>query len=90
MADLRGRPITTRHKPGGPAFAADGDALRKSRVTRGLSIEDLSRATGLSWVTIYRLEAGRVMNARAETIAMISEALGVSMESLMRVENVGA
>lgn len=46
--------------------------LRKLRIDRCLSVEDLADATGVPGGTIYNLERGSVRNPRIKTLAPLA------------------
>ena len=58
-----------------------GQSIRRYRVERGISREELAYRAGVSIATVDRMEAGRNVPS-AETIAAIARLLGVPMESL--------
>ena len=62
----------------------DGARLRDARRRRGLLQDDLSRASGYALRTIRRLERGE-QRPHPRTVRDLAEALGVSLESLVRV-----
>lgn len=52
--------------------------LRKWRTKRGLSLRQLAELAGVSFVTLYRIEAGKI----SPTVAMLerlAKALGISV-----------
>ncbi len=66
----------------------DGTRLRRLRRERALSQRDLSRATGVAYDTISRLESGK-QRAQPRTIRKLAEALGVEPHELMKGEDDG-
>ena len=67
-----------------------GNVLREVRRARGMSMEGLAKAAGVSWLTVQRLEDGRqvkgrtarVRGAQLETVTAIAGALGVPNDLL--------
>lgn len=57
--------------------------MKKLREAKGLSQGDIHRATGIDRAYISNLEAGK-QNPTLETIAKISEALGISSSELLK------
>jgi transcriptional regulator with XRE-family HTH domain len=62
--------------------ASLGAAIRKARERRGLTQADVAHALQVPQTTIARLESGGRADPRFSTIALIAEALGVSLNSL--------
>jgi transcriptional regulator with XRE-family HTH domain len=52
------------------------------RIRRGVTQEELAKATGVSLSTIYRLESGRIFNPGVRTLMNIALALGVELEDV--------
>ncbi len=61
----------------------NGHKLRRLRIQRALSQQDLERATGIAQSTISNLELGN-RPARLSTIRKLAEALGVEPRELMK------
>lgn len=61
-----------------------GQRLRAFRMGSGLSAEEIARRIGISRTALYRLEKGEVV--KIETLASLSELLGVSLPTLLGVE----
>lgn len=57
--------------------------LAAARKRAGMSRERLAVESGLSWSAITQIEAGRRPNPRANTLAELSAALGVTVEYLL-------
>ncbi|GAA2517535.1 helix-turn-helix domain-containing protein [Rarobacter incanus] len=64
------------------ALESVGPRLRAARRSRGLTLEDLSRETGISSSTISRLEAGK-RQATLELLVPISRHLHVKIDDLL-------
>jgi transcriptional regulator with XRE-family HTH domain len=61
-----------------------GERLRASRERRGWTREELAVHAGISWAAITQIESGRRPNARPSTLSALSDALGVSLDYLVR------
>jgi transcriptional regulator with XRE-family HTH domain len=59
------------------------ERLRELRKHRVLSMRELEERSGVSYNTIWRLEAGR-QGAQPRTIRRLSEALGVEPHELIK------
>lgn len=57
--------------------------LRELREARGMSMDDLSRKTGLSEYTIRNLDQGDHTNPRTSTLAKLCKALGCTIGELV-------
>jgi transcriptional regulator with XRE-family HTH domain len=66
----------------GPIRGRVADALRRARETRGLSVSDLARASGVAKATLSGLESGTA-NPTLETLWALSAALEVSLGELV-------
>lgn len=56
--------------------------VKETMDDRGISIRDLSKATGLSTCTIHRARGGQFTKCTLETLATIAGALGVKVKDL--------
>lgn len=61
------------------------ERLRELRKDKVLSMRELEELAGVSYNTIWRLEAGR-QGAHPKTIRKLAEALGVEPRELIREE----
>jgi len=59
-----------------------GEALRRARETRGLSVSELARTSGIAKATLSGLETGDA-NPTLETLWALTAALGVSLGELV-------
>lgn len=59
-----------------------GYAVRRERLARKVTQAALADAAGIRQHTLYRLETGRIAAPRADTLARLARALGVTMERL--------
>jgi transcriptional regulator with XRE-family HTH domain len=79
------------------APSAFGAWLNQTRITKKLSVAELSQKSGLKTVTIYAIESGRVENPRAQTREALSKALNEAVpdettqqtEAQAKIEGVG-
>ena len=57
-----------------------GEIMRKWREKRGLTQPELAKLSGISQVTISALEIGRNSGGNLDTIELLSDALGLSID----------
>ena len=57
-----------------------GEIMRKWREKRGLSQCELAKLSGISQVTISALEKGRNSGGNLDTIELLADALGLSID----------
>ncbi len=57
-----------------------GSWLRKQREARDMTPQDLSDASGVSFVQIYNIEAGRSQNPQSKTRDKLANALGIALD----------
>ncbi len=60
--------------------------LRELREGQVLSMRELAGRAGVSWHTVYEIEAGRRKTAQPRTIRKLAEALGVEPRELLKGE----
>lgn len=58
-----------------------GETMRKWREKRGLSQLELAELSGISQVTISALEKGRNSGGNLDTIELLADALGLSIDA---------
>ena len=58
--------------------------IKKYRTKLGISQDKLSKLAGITLNTITKIESGATPDPRIETVKKIADALGVSIEDLMR------
>lgn len=63
-----------------------GERLAKLRQSRGWSLSDLARETGISRSYLYELEAGRRKNPTQSVLQRLSDALGSDLSDLVKGE----
>jgi Predicted transcriptional regulators len=56
----------------------------KYREKKGISQDNLSKLAGITLHTITKIESGATPDPRIETVKKIADALGVSIDDLMR------
>ena len=61
-----------------------GDNIRKYRKKLGISQDILSKRANLAFHTIAKIEAGSTPDPRIETVKKIANALGVTLDDLMK------
>ena len=61
----------------------DGEALRRLRKDRALSLRELGERSGVAFDAINKLELGK-RSAQPRTIRKLAEALGVEPRELMK------
>lgn len=61
-----------------------GDHIKKYRNKLGISQDVLSKRANLAFHTIAKIEAGSTPDPRIETVKKIADALGVSLDDLMK------
>lgn len=61
-----------------------GDNIKKYRNKLGISQDQLSKRANLAFHTIAKIEAGSTPNPTIDTVKKIADALGVSLDDLMK------
>lgn len=61
-----------------------GKNIKKYRNKLGISQDTLSKKANLAFYTIAKIEAGATPNPTIETVKKIADALGVSLDDLMK------
>ena len=61
-----------------------GKNIKKYRNKLGISQDVLSKRANLAFHTIAKIEAGSTPDPRIETVKKIADALGVSLDDLMK------
>ena len=61
-----------------------GDNIKKYRNKLGISQDVFSKRANLAFHTIAKIEAGSTPDPRIETVKKIADALGVSLDDLMK------
>jgi transcriptional regulator with XRE-family HTH domain len=63
-----------------------GENIRKLRALAGMSITDLSAASGVGRSTISEIENGKAKNPKSDTLIALSKALNTNFEQLSEME----
>lgn len=63
-----------------------GDRLRRWRSDRGVTLRDVSEASGISIAYLSDLERGKLANPTLDTLTALAGALGVSLNELLGLE----
>ena len=58
--------------------------IKKYRKKRGITQDKLSKLADITYNTIIKIESGATYNPRVETLKQIANALGVSIDDLMK------
>ena len=58
--------------------------IKKYRAKLGISQDKLSKLAGITLHTITKIESGATPDPRIETVKKIADALGVSIDNLMK------
>jgi len=61
-----------------------GKNIKKYRKKLGISQDVLSKRADLAYHTIAKIEAGSTLDPRIETVKKIADALGVTIDGLMK------
>ncbi len=61
-----------------------GKNIKKYRQQLGISQDKLSKLAGMTFHTITKIESGATTDPRIETVKKIADALGVSIDDLMK------
>ena len=58
--------------------------IKKYRKKKGITQDKLSKMADITYNTIIKIESGATCNPRVETLKQIADALGVSIDDLMK------
>lgn len=61
-----------------------GNNVRKYRRKLGISQDILSKRANLAFHTVAKIEAGSTLNPTIDTVKKLADALGVSLDDLMK------
>jgi len=61
-----------------------GRNIKKYRARRDISQDKLSKLAGITLHTITKIESGATLDPRIKTVKKIADALGVSIDDLMK------
>ena len=59
-----------------------GERLKALRLAKGMTQAELADASGVSRLTIIKMETGKLKNARSQTLFAIAKALGCRIDDL--------
>jgi len=61
-----------------------GENIRKYRQQKAISQDRLSKLANVAFHTVVKIESGETPNPTIETVKKIADALGVSLDDLMK------
>jgi transcriptional regulator with XRE-family HTH domain len=64
--------------------ASIGENIRKYRLQKDMSQDRLSKLADVAFHTIVKIESGETPNPTIETVRKIADALGISIDDLMK------
>ena len=64
--------------------ASIGENIRRYRLQKEVSQDRLSKLADVAFHTIVKIESGETPNPTIETVKKIADALGVSLDDLMK------
>ena len=64
--------------------ASIGENIRKYRLQKDISQDRLSKLADVAFHTIVKIESGETPNPTIETVKKIADALGISLDDLMK------
>jgi len=64
--------------------SAIAENMKKYRKKKGITQDKLSKMADITYNTIIKIESGATYNPRVETLKQIADALGVSIDDLMK------
>jgi len=67
-----------------------GNTIRKIRQTKDLSLEALARRCNIGYLTLQRIERGKQLNPRLQTLRAIARELGIPITDLFVEETAHA
>lgn len=63
------------------------EKIREKRITKKLSLRDLEKISGVSYITIKNIEDGTIKNPSFEKVVKIAKSLDVSLDELIDNED---
>ena len=66
------------------AIPTVGKNIKKYRKAKGVSQDKLSRLADVAHATIIKIESGGIQSPTIDTVQKIAEALGVSVDTLLK------
>ncbi|EGT3606904.1 helix-turn-helix transcriptional regulator [Clostridium perfringens] len=64
-----------------------GDNIRKLRILNSLTLQELSKLSGVGVSTISEIEVGKILNPRTTTLNKIAKALDIDINVLLGKDN---
>ncbi len=64
--------------------ASIGENIRKYRLQKDISQDRLSKLADVAFHTIVKIESGETPNPTIETVRKVADALGISIDDLMK------
>ena len=61
-----------------------GENIKRLRLKSGMSQDALSKKANLAFYTLSKIEAGSTPNPTIDTVKKIADALGISLDELMK------
>jgi transcriptional regulator with XRE-family HTH domain len=77
--------VSERHPGGRPRTVRRcelGQRIEKLAAAKGLHIDEVARAAGISTPGLYRILTGEISSPRLSTVKALASALGVKLEKL--------
>ena len=65
-------------------MATIGHNIKKIRVKKGMTQDDLVRKSGVKHTTLTKIESNVVTKPTVQTVAKIAKALGIAIEDLLK------
>lgn len=62
------------------------ERIREKRITKKLSLRDLEKISGVSYITIKNIEDGTIKNPSFEKVVKIAKSLDISLDELIDSE----
>jgi transcriptional regulator with XRE-family HTH domain len=72
--------------PATPSRFLFGQRLREERLKRGMTLEDLSEASGITWSYIAQVEVGR-RNIAVDNMHVLAQGVGVALPDLLSADD---
>lgn len=63
-----------------------GDKIQKLRIEQKMTQEELASKANISYITLVKIEQGKVVNPTVKTIYKIAKALNIKIEALLENE----
>jgi transcriptional regulator with XRE-family HTH domain len=79
--------VSDRHAGGSPRTLKRcplGQTIERLAVDRGLHLDEVARAAGITFPTLHRICTGRIKSPKLETVKAIAAALHVKIDRLAK------